>query len=439
MASLPEAATLHYDELVKLEALAVSAARRAWSRIDPRFISESWTEQLGILLPAFVAVQERAAFEGGTYSAMTLAEQGQYVPPAQFTAPQAFAGYASDGRPLESLLYSPATAAKAYIAGGAASFQALAGARNVLDRISMTQIADVARQASGADIASRKGVGYVRMVSPGACSRCIVLAGRFYRWNKGFRRHPRCNCEHVARRATDTAEAYAEGLIDDPYEAFSRLSPAEQDKAFGKFNAQAIRDGADLSQVVNSRRGMTANGLFTSEGTTGRGNAAKGLKRGQKRLTPEGIYDQAERFGKDRAWALERLEEHGYILPQGQVATGALRGQVEGFGALGRGGTRRAASQAVEEARRTGVRDPRSRYTMTAAERRLADAKRQYETALSGYSPYTSPGFGNTPDPYGIGINRSGVSRRPVTQTELAMAEKQYRAYLATGGEIFDR
>lgn len=439
MASLPDAATDHYDELVKLEALAVSAARRAWSRIDPRFISESWTEQLGILVPAFVSMQERAAFEGGTYAAMTLAEQGQYVPPEQFTSPRSFAGYASDGRPLASLLYSPATAAKAYIGGGAPAFQSLQSARSVLDRISMTQIADAARQASGADIATRKGVGYVRMVSPGACSRCIVLAGRFYRWNKGFRRHPRCNCEHVARRVTDTAEAYAEGLIDDPYEVFRGMTQAQQDKSFGAANAQAIRDGADISQVVNSRRGMSANGLFTVEGTTKAGNAAKGLKRGQRRLTPEGIYDQAERFGKDRAWALERLQEHGYILPSGQVPTGALRGQREGFGALGRGGTRRAASQAVEDARRTGERDPRNRYTMTAAERRLYDARKRYETALSGRSPYTSPGFGNTPDPLGLGLNRGGVAARPVTQIELARAEKEYRAYLASGGEIFDR
>ena len=34
--------------------------------------------------------------------------------------------------------------------------------------------------------------GYVRMVQAGACSRCVVLAGKWYRKNQGFQRHPGC-------------------------------------------------------------------------------------------------------------------------------------------------------------------------------------------------------------------------------------------------------
>lgn len=435
--AIPDAAVQHYRSEQQLQAIVLASARRAWRNIEPRFVLESWAEQLAMLLPVVVAGQERSAFEGGTYSAMTLAQQGDYVPPDDFTNPVAFSGYASDGRDLDSLLTTPARASSALIDQGAAPSVALALGVERLSRIVVTQIADAGRQAGGVDIAARRGVGYTRMVAGGACSRCIVLAGRFYRWNKGFLRHPRCLCKHVSTKAGDTAEAYANGLIDDPYEAFGRLSEAEQDRVFGVSNAQAIRDGADLSQVVNSRRGMTANGLFTSEGTTKRGNASLLLKPGQRRLTPEGIYEQAERFGKDRAWTLDRLREHGYLLPKGQVPTGALRGQVEGWGQLGGGGQRRAAREAIEEARRTGVRDPMNRYTMTAAERRLYVARRRYETALSGTSPYTSPGFGNTPDPYGLGLNAGGVSRRRVTPIELARAEREYRALLASRGQIF--
>src|SRR5699024_1153215 len=205
---------------------------------------------------------------------------------------------------------------------------------------------------------------------------------------------------HVASTVRSTEAAASEGLIEDPYEYFRSLDEAEQDRIFTKPGAQAIRDGADISQVVNARRGMTPNGNFTVEGTTRRGYAGSLLKRGQRRMTPESIYPQAN---GSRERAIELLKEHGYILPEGQVAGGALRGQREGFGALGRGGTRKAASQAVLEARRTGIRDPRNRYTMTEAERRVYDAQRRYEIALSGRSPYTSPGFGQTPDPYGLG------------------------------------
>lgn len=435
----PKAARQHFAEIIKLEDQLVRASRRSWKRVNPAFISESWNEQIVQLQPLVESTQQRAAFAGGTYSAMTLADQKIYVAPTEFTNSRAFAGFASDGRPLGALLYSPAITAKQAIGGGASVATALLAGRQALDRISQTIVADASRQAAGVDILARPGTGYTRMVSPGACSRCMILAGRFYRWNDGFLRHPQCNCEHVATAVDSRAEAYANGLIDDPYEAFRAMSESDQDRAFGKAGAQAIRDGADMSQVVNARRGMTANGNFTTAGTR-RGYASEILRPGQRRLTPEGIYDLAKRNGYDRDWTLSELRTHGYLLPQGQVPTGAIRGQREGFGQLGAGGQRRAASQAVLDARATGVRDPQNRYTMTAAERRLFDARRDYETALSGVSPYrSSPGFGNTPDPYGLGLNTSSRTLRKVTPEELADAEKTYRAFLESRGNIFTR
>lgn len=423
----------------RLQVLAVAAGRRAWRNVRPEFISESWREALEDLGPVVAGAQYRAAQHGSTYSALALAEQGVYVPPLDLTDPRAFAGHASDGRTLSGLLYSPATSAKSAIAAGAPPAAALEVARGRLDRILSTVVSDAGRQAAGADVVQRQGVGYVRMLNPPSCSRCAILAGRFYRWSAGFQRHPSCDCVHVASTAGSTAGARSEGLVDDPYAYFEGLSEAEQDRVFTQAGAQAIRDGADVSQVVNARRGMTANGNFTVEGTSRRGHAAQGLRRGQRRMTPESIYEDSRRFGgrtdaERRQYALERLREHGYILPEGQVPGGALRGQREGFGAMGRGGTRKAASQAVLEARRTGVRDPRSRYTMTEQERRLYDAQRRYERALTGVSPYTSPGFGQTPDPYGLRLNRVGAGSRPVTATELALAERDYRFQLSAWG-----
>lgn len=424
----------------RLQVLAVAAGRRAWRGVDVNHISESWADALGDLSPVVTGAQFNAALHGSTYSAMTLAQQGVYVPPVEFTDPHAFPGYASDGRGLSGLLYSPATSAKSAIAAGAEPVAALKSGRAALDRILSTVVSDAGRQAAGADVVQRTGVGYVRMLNPPSCSRCVILAGRFYRWNAGFQRHPGCDCVHVASAAGSKQGARDEGLIDDPYEYFKSLDEAEQDRIFTKAGAQAIRDGADISQVVNARRGMTANGNFTVEGTSRRGHAAQGLKRGQRRMTPESIYEDAARFGgrtegERRQYALERLREHGYIVPEGQVPGGSLRGQREGFGAMGRGGTRKAASQAVLDYRETGVRDPRSRYTMTDAERQLFDAQRRYERALTGVSPYTSPGFGQTPDPYGLGLNRVGAGSRPVTAVELATAERDYRWQLAAWGQ----
>lgn len=169
---------------------------------------------------------------------------------------------------------------------------------------------------------------------------------QFYRWNEGFLRHPNCRCEHQATTAN-----LSEAMSDDLYEVFENLSREEQDRRWGKANAEAIREGADIFQVTNAKRGMTKTRMFTTSGTTKRGYAGSILKSGQRRLTPEAIRIQAK---GNRVKYRELLTEHGYLLPAGQVPTGSLHGRVEGFGQLGKGGKAKAAREAVLEARRTG-------------------------------------------------------------------------------------
>ncbi len=119
------------------------------------------------------------------------------------------------------------------------------------------------------------------------------------------------------------------------------MSQAEQDKVFGRAGAQAIRDGADMGQVVNARRGMYTAGRLrvaaTREGTTVRGlyggyeiDPVTGQLRRRKasemerrrsggrhisgtrsiRLMPEQIYLDA---GNDRAEAIRLLRRFGYL------------------------------------------------------------------------------------------------------------------------------
>ena len=45
---------------------------------------------------------------------------------------------------------------------------------------------------------------------------------------------------------------------------FNGMSEEEQDKVFGHADAQAIRDGADIYQVVNAHRGMRQSDAATS-------------------------------------------------------------------------------------------------------------------------------------------------------------------------------
>jgi hypothetical protein len=237
-------------------------------------------------------------------------------------------------------------------------------------------VADTGRAAASVDIAARPRVGYVRMLQLPSCPRCVILAGKFFRWNAGFRRHPRCDCRHIP-----STENIAGDVTTDPYEYFRSLDAAEQEKQFGKPAANAIRDGADIFQVVNANRGTKPGGLITSEGTSRRGNFGRGRP---PRLTPEGIYAQ----GLPRTETLRLLEQNGYILPGGQNPGGVIRGQADGFGALGRGGTRVGVREAVLEARRTGERNPAVRATMTAAERRKFDAQANWDAVQAGRNPF---------------------------------------------------
>lgn len=408
--SVPVAVVSQYKASQRLQSQAALAARRAWGQVQAGSISESWEAILRSsgLIASVSAGQLANATAGASYSADALAQQGLYEPPEAFVNPAGFAGVAADGRTLEGLLYSTAPYVKSLIGGGMDVKAAMgAGAKHV-QMLAKTTVADAGRGAAGVDIASRRGVGYVRMLNPPSCSRCSVLAGKFYRWNAGFRRHPGCDCVHVASTDKAVNGGESEGLIHDPYEYFHGLSEAEQNKLYTKAGAQAIRDGADLFQVVNSRRGMKPGGLVTTEGTSRRGNFGR-----KGRLTPEGIYSQ----NLSRGETLKLLESNGYILPGGQDPLGSIIGQREGYGALGRGGTRVGARRAVLEARRTGERKPNDRYTMTETERRLFDAQLRWDAVREGRNPYSS--------------------KKPLTPEIAAKVEKDFRRWLATGGQVF--
>jgi hypothetical protein len=151
-----------------------------------------------------------------------------------------------------------------------------------------------------------------------SCSRCAILAGKWFRWNAGFSRHPRCDCRHIPAAEdaedlrTDPAAAVASGQV-------TGLSQADQ---------QALADGADLNQVVNAHRGMstaTVGGQpveVTTEGTTRRGYASS-VRRAiteqggatarnvGPRLTPATIYQVTG----SREDAVRLLVANGYVLP----------------------------------------------------------------------------------------------------------------------------
>lgn len=296
MRALAEVATAHArDRLGMVETLA-DEAQRAWRLIDPARIADSWIARMLPLLVTLTGAQRVVAGEADRYLDAVLDVQGLDPAAAARTVPQSLSGVASDGRTLDGLLYRPVVTTLELIGAGTALKDSLAAGGYLLDRIVRTQVADAGRAADlVATTARRQASGYVRMLVGRSCSRCIVLAGRWYRYDAGFNRHPKCDCIGIPGREDTAGDERT-----DPMAYFHSLSRSEQDEAFTAAGAEAIRSGADLAKVVNARRGMvTADGrLFTTE-AAGR----------RPRLMPEQILRDA----RDRDDAIRLLRLHNYL------------------------------------------------------------------------------------------------------------------------------
>ncbi len=250
------------------------AVATAWSQVDPLALDESWAAIGPRLAVAVGAGQLRAAALAPAYLGAVL-EADEVAPAARVAvSPAAFVGYTSAGLPLERALGSAPVRVKQALLGGLRLEEAMARGMYVAGLIARSEVADAGRSAMGVamDIEAQV-IGYERHVNLPACGRCIVLAGRLYSKSAGFPRHPRCDCTHTP---VTRAQHFGENLDQTPERLTGRMSRAEQDRAFGKDAAEAIRQGGDISQVVNARSGMSSVGdLYTRSGTTRRASFGK--------------------------------------------------------------------------------------------------------------------------------------------------------------------
>lgn len=322
-----EVAAAHARRRARLAERLRSEAERAWAQVDRRNISASWAAQIPRLLFLLVTAQRDAASAADGYLAAVLAAQGTTNAGGVGVNPDAFAGIASDGRDLASLLAMPGIVAKTALAAGETLDRAMAAGGALAQLAAHTQVADAGRTADQAALVAQRGAGgYTRMAVGRTCARCLILAGRRYQWNTGFLRHKKCDCIHIP-----TAEDAPGDLRTNPRLAFDAMGRNEQDRVFTAAGAQAIRDGADMNKVVNARRGMETASVFgrdvliTTEGTTLRGDFGRArrdgpliLRPGQRirstarvRLMPEQIYRDA---AGDRAEAVRLLRRFGYLI-----------------------------------------------------------------------------------------------------------------------------
>lgn len=309
MATVEHVAREHQAEQEQLAATVAVAVAAQWQELEPAGLLASWLASIGrIILALVTAGQYRAASRSTVYLRRVAESQGG-TPSAPQVNPQAFAGVASDGRPLDSLLIQPILQTLRLLNEGMSQQEAMRRGQHALQMIASTQVADAGRVADGAGVAADKRYRmYVRQVHLPACGRCIILAGRAYMWSTGFQRHPRCDCTMTPVFYNASTGKFDQPLPTSPKELFERMTAEQQAKAFTVAGAEAIRDGADPGRVVNARRGMqTAGGRIVT--TTGTGRPRR--RRGPQRLMPEQIYQDA---AGDRDAAIRLLREHGFIL-----------------------------------------------------------------------------------------------------------------------------
>ncbi|WIV42578.1 hypothetical protein [Glutamicibacter nicotianae] len=341
-----EAAAAHYAYGKQVQTRALRDLTRLWVAVDRGNIIESWQAKLTAATLIVAQAQQAVAEDSIEYTTAVMEAQDAPAPQHQVLA----AGFAGIAYPLgdqlrrpiglEDSIASPAYKALRAIGHGYTVDRSMGiGLDNLLLRSQM-QIADASRQAEGVAMTTPPvRMHYVRMLNPPSCSRCAILAGRTYRAQEAFRRHLGCDCRHIP-----VNEALAGEMTTDPYQYFNSLSPEDQDKYFRPADAQAIRDGADIFQVVNAQAetySTEGGALATYYGTTKRGYwgsselLEKNKETGQRyrrskreRLMPEEIY---KRSNGNREQSLRMLEDYGYITGLGQNPDGVVRGPGVGY------------------------------------------------------------------------------------------------------------
>ncbi|MFD4700829.1 VG15 protein [Streptomyces niveus] len=325
MSRIAELAAERHSLVRQISQTVITAIQALWGDVPPNRILSALQGEAGRQILAAVTAGQMTVAQGAeVFVSASLLAQGAPAAPLARLNPGALVGMASDARPLISLLYLPAiTAARSLALGESEATAALRG-MNQMGMLVGTQIADTARAATSVAMAAHpRCISYVRVVSLPACARCVILSGRQYSYSTGFKRHPRCDCGMSPMTDAEWKQTKT------PEKLFQEMSPEEQRKRLGVAGVKALEAGADLGQIINSRRGMataaTGRGPMrvTTEGTTKRGIGGKALDAGfqkipgaryerarEARLMPETIFKLA---GDNREHQIAMLRKHGYI------------------------------------------------------------------------------------------------------------------------------
>lgn len=312
MARLADIAERHRKARERLTAATVAAALREWRRFDVRDLDMSWDLRAEEMVAAVAAAQTVAAAQANTYMRTVAKASGGTV--QEQVAPAAFSGVTLDGRELGPAMFGAVTHTKDIIGTGRSVSDAFTVGASFLSAVVSSAIQDMGRQADLTAGVGARRTYYVRVISPGACSRCAILAGKGSS-KVAYLRHPSCKCGALP------VDRVPEGLFATPLDYFDSLPADEQERVFTKAGAEAIRQGADPIKVVNARRGAYGIGYSGHYGTF---ISDSGMRRMQKvtiGVRPDGsplqVYKTTEgttargSFGRREIREFENAQKQG--------------------------------------------------------------------------------------------------------------------------------
>lgn len=332
MTTAGELASAHTAATQVIARRAAEQVQNRWRTVGPDQLAPQYRQMIApLFIGAIMSGQLAAAALAQPY--VDSAATGTGDSPVASVVPASFAGMTAGGLPLDWLagvLYSWLT--QALGSGMSTQDASTAGLQRAIMYVS-TEINDASRAATQVAVTAHPAIaGYERVVHLPACDRCIVLAGKFYRYSSGFLRHPRCDC---TMRPVTQSELDSGQPQSTPRQLFDAMTPTEQNQRFGTANAETIRLGGDISQIVNARQGMSTIQAFgrsiqiTSSGTTKRAlfggyeiTAGGELRKlpGNRyrtvttpRLTPGEIFRLGDEFGWTRDELIRQLQRYAYL------------------------------------------------------------------------------------------------------------------------------
>lgn len=251
MSSLSLLALEHQRKRNELSERVARNAARLWRSIETGNIDVGWDRIAPQLERVVTTGQLQAAAMAQRYTSAVSAEYGVTGTSGR-VVPGAFTGATLEGREIVPELYSSATTTKRLIGRGVGVGAAFTTGTALMSLFAATMVRDAGNMADKVSSVSRGYMQMARVLSPGACSRCAVLAGTG-NFTKHFERHPECKCTTVP---VMSGEDVPDGIFDSAGSYFNSLSEAEQSRVFTKSGAESIRLGASENSVVNARRGM---------------------------------------------------------------------------------------------------------------------------------------------------------------------------------------